>query len=101
MPVVVYCAMGPCGDYEIDFDCKWYEDDFCVNADSPCVGDWCPCTQYPDLCKYYDGPQSTSPTYEKLYEHWLKTKDKPKKKRNVKQSSGQQNLFDIIDNKTE
>lgn len=37
-----------------DFACKWYKDDFCTNADSPCVADWCPCTQYPGLCKYYE-----------------------------------------------
>ena len=68
MPVIEYCLLGPCGDYEFDFDCKWYKDDFCVNADSPCVADWCPCAQYPDLCKYYKGTQSSAPTYEELYE---------------------------------
>ena len=98
MPTVVYCAMGPCGAYEIDFDCKWHKDDFCVNADSPCVADWCPCTQYPDLCKYYEGSQSEIPTYNELYEYWLKTKDKPNRKRKNDQLPGQTDMFDIIDN---
>lgn len=41
------------------------------------------------------------PTYEELYEHWLKTKDKPKKKRKVERLPGQLDVFDVIDNKTE
>ena len=98
MPVIEYCLLGPCGDYEFDFDCKWYKDDFCVNADSPCVADWCPCAQYPDLCKYYKGTQSSAPTYEELYEYWIKTKDKPKRKRKNDQLPGQTDMFDIIDN---
>lgn len=36
------------------------------------------------------------PTYEELYEHWLKT-NKPKKKCKVEQLPGQLDLFDIID----
>lgn len=31
--------------------CKWYNDEFCTNADSPCVADYCPCVEYPELCK--------------------------------------------------
>ena len=35
--------------------CKWISDDFseiCCNADSPAVGDFCPCANYPGLCKH-------------------------------------------------
>ena len=80
-------------------DCKWYKDDFCVNADSPCVADWCPCMQYSDLCKYYAGSQGNTPTYNELYEHWLKTKRK-RKRVDDGQLPGQLDLFDAIDNKT-
>lgn len=31
--------------------CKWYNDEFCTNGDSPCVADYCPCVEYPELCK--------------------------------------------------
>lgn len=83
MPTIEYCLLGPCGDYEIDFDCKWYKDNFCVNADSPCAADYCPCTEYPDLCKYYESKQDNL------------------KKRKPDQLPGQTDVFDIIDNKTE
>ena len=61
-------------------DCKWYKDDFCVNADSPCIADYCPCTEYPGLCRYYKSTQSN-----------LKQRQVP----------GQLDVFDIIDNKKE
>lgn len=32
--------------------CKWYNDEFCTNGDSPCVADYCPVAEYPELCKY-------------------------------------------------
>jgi hypothetical protein len=31
--------------------CKWYNDEFCTNGDSPCVADYCPVVYYPELCK--------------------------------------------------
>lgn len=31
--------------------CKWYNDEFCTNDKSPCVADYCPCVEYPELCK--------------------------------------------------
>ena len=37
--------------------CKWYNDEFCTNEDSPCVADYCPCVQYPELCKYIEKPE--------------------------------------------
>ena len=79
-------------------DCKWYKDEFCVNASSPCVADYCPCTEYPGLCRYYQGEKYfTTPTYDDLYEHWMKTKDCACRKRKDKQLPGQLNLFDVID----
>ena len=52
--------------------------------------------------RVYKGDETPciKPTYEELYEYWLKT-NKPKKKRKVEQLPGQLDLFDIIDNKTE
>ena len=49
--------------------------------------------------KIYEGDETPyiKPTYEELYEHWLKTKDKPKKKRKPEQLSGQLDMFDVID----
>ena len=32
--------------------CKWYDDEFCTNAKSPCVADYCPVFEYPELCKH-------------------------------------------------
>ena len=31
--------------------CKWYNDEFCTNDKSPCVADYCPVVEYPELCK--------------------------------------------------
>lgn len=31
--------------------CKWYHEEFCTNDKSPCVADYCPCVEYPELCK--------------------------------------------------
>ena len=49
--------------------------------------------------KVYEGDDAPciKPTYEELYEYWLKTKDKPKKKRKPEQLPGQLDVFDIID----
>ncbi len=83
-------------------DCKYYQDEFCVNAASPCVADYCPCVEYPELCRYYQGEKyfCVNPTYEELYEHWLKTKDKQKKKSKnakVEPLPGQLSLFDTTE----
>lgn len=32
--------------------CKWYKDEFCVNADCPYVGDFCPVAQEDSICKF-------------------------------------------------
>ena len=37
--------------------CKWLSGDFsevCVNGDSPVCADFCPCTRYPEICKYME-----------------------------------------------
>ena len=37
--------------------CKYLSDEYnevCVNADSPACADFCPCANYPELCKYYE-----------------------------------------------
>lgn len=53
MPVIAFCSLGPCGDYE-----------------------------------------ERRPTYDELYEHWLKTAYKKKKKRETEILHGQISLFD-------
>ena len=83
-------------------NCKYYCKDYQLEGMYKLHSDWSepmPIVKYcpKSLCEDYE---ESKPTYEELYEYWLKTKDKPKKKR-VKQPSGQQDLFDIIDNKTE
>lgn len=32
--------------------CKWYNDEICTNGESPCVADYCPVVEYPELCKH-------------------------------------------------
>jgi hypothetical protein len=32
--------------------CKWYNDEFCTNDKSPCVADYCPVVEYPELCMF-------------------------------------------------
>lgn len=34
-------------------DCKHYYDEMCINADCPYRADYCPVTEYPALCKFY------------------------------------------------
>lgn len=78
-------------------DCKYYQDEFCVNDASPCVADYCPCVEYPDLCRHYqDEKYLLTPTYDELYEYWLNTKDKPKRKCKSDHLPGQLSLFDTI-----
>ena len=37
--------------------CKWYHEEFCTNEDSPCVADYCPVVEYPELCRYLEKPE--------------------------------------------
>ena len=32
--------------------CKYYYDEFCVNDKCPYCADYCPVTEYPEICKY-------------------------------------------------
>ena len=37
--------------------CKWLSDSFseiCCNGDCPACADFCPCVNYPGLCRYYE-----------------------------------------------
>ena len=37
--------------------CKWLSDDFseiCVNGDCPYRAGFCPLTEYPEVCKYFE-----------------------------------------------
>ena len=34
--------------------CKHIKDEICSNDDCPAVADYCPCTQYFDICKYFE-----------------------------------------------
>lgn len=45
--------------------CKWLSDDFneiCVNGDCPYRADFCPVTEFPDVCKYaeFEGDDNES-----------------------------------------
>lgn len=40
-------------------NCKWEQDEFCVNADCPYVADFCPCYEYSDICKYFEAKDET------------------------------------------
>lgn len=49
--------------------CKWLSDDFtavCTNADCPACADFCPTTQYPTLCNYYEERKEQSATANKI-----------------------------------
>jgi hypothetical protein len=35
-------------------DCKYCEDEFCVNADCPMCCDYCPVPDYPEVCRFED-----------------------------------------------
>ena len=33
-------------------ECKWMQDEVCVNADCPACADYCPVPDTPGVCKY-------------------------------------------------
>lgn len=33
-------------------DCKWMQDEICVNADCPMVADYCPVADFEGVCRY-------------------------------------------------
>ena len=45
--------------------CKWLSDSFnqmCVNGDCPYCADYCPVTEFPEICKYseFEGSDNNS-----------------------------------------
>lgn len=41
--------------------CKCVSDDdqeICVNGDCPACGDWCPCINWPEICKYAESDEA-------------------------------------------
>ncbi len=55
--------------------CKYYSDEFCTNDSSPCVADYCPVVQYPELCKYRE--QEDDSAIRKKVEYIVKNRNKP------------------------
>lgn len=47
-------------------DCKYYIDEICVNADCPYRADYCPVTEYPNICKYYADKRAEKDDYTNL-----------------------------------
>ena len=35
-------------------DCKWMQDEICVNADCPMIADYCPVADHEGVCRYED-----------------------------------------------
>ena len=33
-------------------ECKWLQDEICVNADCPVCADYCPVVNYPGVCRF-------------------------------------------------
>ena len=33
-------------------DCKWMQDEICVNADCPACCDYCPVAYFPGICRF-------------------------------------------------
>ena len=46
-----WCEYLEDGDAMID-ECKWMQDEVCVNADCPMCADYCPVADTPGVCKY-------------------------------------------------
>ena len=48
-------------------ECKHLSDDFderCVNPDCPYCTEWCPCTEHPEICKFFEEEQKMNFTTE-------------------------------------
>ena len=103
MPGIKYCLNSPCKDYEEDKYIILKSNDgreHIISKEKITVTD-----KYGDIMIVYsDGAicyRPNSPTYDELYEYWIKTKDKSKKKRKPEQLPGQLDIFDIIDKEDE
>lgn len=42
-------------------DCKWMQDEFCVNADCPACADYCPVANYPGVCRFEERGDDDAP----------------------------------------
>ena len=42
---------------EVKKHCNWYNDECCMNDKSPCVADYCPVVEYPELCMFREKEQ--------------------------------------------
>lgn len=42
-------------------DCKWMQDEVCVNADCPACADFCPVANYPGVCRFEERGDSDAP----------------------------------------
>lgn len=100
MPIVQYCPNSLCKDYEENeyITLKGANGkEYIVSKEKIMVTD-----PYDNIMiTYSDGAvcyRQNAPTYDELYEHWLKTKGKPKQKCKSKQLPGQLDMFDTIDN---
>lgn len=42
-------------------DCKWMQDEVCVNADCPMCADYCPVANFNGVCRYEELGQEDKP----------------------------------------
>ena len=78
-------------------DCKYYCKDYQLEGVCKKHSDWSeamPTIEYCLLGPCGDYEEEKLPTYDELYEHWLKTKDRPNRKRKMEPLPGQISLFD-------
>lgn len=54
--------------------CKWYSDEgICTNGESPCVADYCPVIEYPEMCEHRENVKARSKkvlTDEEVLKAW-------------------------------
>ena len=46
-------------------ECKWMQDEVCVNADCPACADYCPVADNPGVCKYEERGNSDAQKEDK------------------------------------
>ena len=52
MGLVFYCRRNMVERMETLMDCKWLQDEICVNADCPMCADFCPVVDVPGVCRF-------------------------------------------------
>ena len=52
MGLVFYCRRNMVERMETLMDCKWMQDEICVNADCPMCCDFCPVVDVPGVCRF-------------------------------------------------